>query len=193
MFKVLSAFLVAAACACACVTDKAETERLLTRRLSRNHRSCHLKRDAVEFPPTLSETESILVNSFDNNSIADWSLYYTSGYRFASHNKTQAEWTQQQWIDSGWESWLAEYWIRYTEPLESALTLNRPDGSSHAAQLLEDPLDVDIQTTNVNEKPAFHALTGSGNITAEYVYVGLVLDLFVNFFHTRITVDLTRQ
>ncbi|KAK7429781.1 hypothetical protein QQZ08_003626 [Neonectria magnoliae] len=172
MSKVLSVCLVAAACVQACVTDKAETERLLNRRLSRNHHSRHLKRDVVEFPPALSETESILVNSFDNNSIADWSLYYTSGYRFAGHNKTQAEWTQQQWIDSGWESWLAEYWIRYTEPRESSLTLNRPDGSSHAAQLLEDPLDVDIQTTNVNEKPAFHALTGSGDITAEYVYVG---------------------
>ncbi|KAK7424507.1 hypothetical protein QQX98_000472 [Neonectria punicea] len=172
MSKVLSVCLVAAACVHACVTDKAETERLLSRRLSRNHHNRHLKRDVVEFPPALSETESILVNSFDNNSIADWSLYYTSGYRFAGHNKTQAEWTQQQWIDSGWESWLAEYWIRYTEPRESSLTLNRPDGSSHAAQLLEDPLDVDIQTTNVNEKPAFHALTGSGNITAEYVYVG---------------------
>ncbi|KAL6407582.1 hypothetical protein AUP68_08601 [Ilyonectria robusta] len=172
MSKILSACVVAAACAYACLPDKAETERLLARRYSREVRSRHLKRDVVEFPPVLTDTESILVNSFDNSSISDWSLYYTSGYRLAGHNRSQAEWTQQKWIELGWESWIAEYWIWYTEPIESSLTLNRPDGSSHSAQLLEDSLEIDPQTSNPNEKPAYHALSGSGNITAEYVYVG---------------------
>ncbi|KAM5380073.1 hypothetical protein ACJZ2D_003720 [Fusarium nematophilum] len=172
MSKALSACLIAAACVYACLPDKEETQRLLARRLSREGRSRHLKRDVVEFPPVLTDTESILVNSFDNHSIADWSLYYTSGYRLAGHNRSQAEWTQEKWIELGWESWIAEYWIWYTEPIESSLTLNRPDGSSHSAQLLEDRLDVDPQTANQQEKVAYHALTGSGNITAEYVYVG---------------------
>lgn len=111
MSKILSACVVAAACAYACLPDKAETERLLARRYSREVRSRHLKRDAVEFPPVLTDTESILVNSFDNSSISDWSLYYTSGYRLAGHNRSQAEWMQQKWIDLSWESWISEYWI----------------------------------------------------------------------------------
>lgn len=52
--------------------------------------------------------------------------------------------------------------------------LNQPDGLSHSAQLLEDPLEIDTQTSNPNEKPAYYALSSSGNITAEYVYVGYV-------------------
>ncbi|KAF4979161.1 hypothetical protein FZEAL_4589 [Fusarium zealandicum] len=172
MSKTLISCLAAAACVYACLTDRAETERLLQRRHGRESHSRHLKRDVVEFPPILTDAESILVNSFDRNSIGDWSLYYTSGYRLTGHNRSQAEWTKQKWIDYGWESWITEYWIWYTEPIESSLKLNRPDGSSHSAQLLEDPLDVDPQTSNPNEKQAYHALTGSGNITAEYVYAG---------------------
>lgn len=172
MLTQLVAGLVAATCLHACLTDRAETERLIARRHARTHKSRHIKRDVVEFPPVLTETESILVNSFDNNSISDWSLYYTSGYRLAGHNRSQAEWTRQQWADAGWESWITEYWIWYTEPEESSLTLHRPDGSTHSAQLLEDSLDGDPQTSNPNEKQAYHALSGSGNITAEYIYVG---------------------
>lgn len=114
----------------------------------------------------------MLVNSFDNNSISDWSLYYSSGYRLAGHNRSQAEWTQQKWIENGWESWIDEYWIWYTEPIESTLTLNRADGSAHEVQRLEDALEVDAQTNNPNEQPAYHALSGSGKVNAEYVYVG---------------------
>lgn len=173
MLKTISVGLALTAGVYACLNDKAETASLQARRHTRDHhRSRHLKRDVVQYPPILTETESILVNSLDNNSISDWSLYYTSGYRLVSYNRSQAEWTQQKFIDAGWDSWLAEYWIWFTEPLESSLTLNRPDGSTHSAQLLEDPLEIDPQTSNPNEKIAYHALSGSGNITAEYIYVG---------------------
>ncbi|KAF5024371.1 hypothetical protein F66182_3558 [Fusarium sp. NRRL 66182] len=172
MSRALSACLVAAACVYACLPDKSELESLGARRHARAPRSQHLKRDVVAFPPVLTDVETILVNSFDNNSIADWALYYTSGYRLAGHNRSQAEWTQKKWIDLGWESWIDEYWIWYTEPIESTLQLNRPDGSSHAVQRLEDRLDVDPQTQSSSEKPAYHALSGSGNVSAEYVYVG---------------------
>lgn len=172
MSKVLSISLLAAAVAYACLNDRAEHDRLVARRHAREPRSRHLKRDVVEFPPVLTDTESILVNSFDNNSIADWSLYYTSGYRFVGHNRSQAEWTQQQWTDAGWESWIEEYWIYYTEPIESTLVLTRPDGSTHEAQLLEDPLEVDPQTSSPKEKLAYHGLSPSGDASADYVYVG---------------------
>ncbi|KAM0212602.1 hypothetical protein ACHAQI_004557 [Fusarium lateritium] len=172
MSKALSACLVAAACVFACLPDKDELAHLRARRHAREPRSRHLKRDVVPYPPVLTETESILVNSFDNNSVSDWSLYYSSGYRLAGHNRSQAEWTQQKWIDVGWESWIDEYWIWYTEPIESTLKLNRPDGSSHQVQRLEDALEVDPQTNNPHEQPAYHALSGSGRVTAEYIYVG---------------------
>ncbi|KAF4965291.1 hypothetical protein FSARC_6892 [Fusarium sarcochroum] len=172
MSRALSACLVAAACVYACLPDKAELEHLRARRHAREPRSRHLKRDVVEYPPVLTETETLLVNSFDNNSISDWSLYYSSGYRLAGHNRSQAEWTQKKWIELGWESWIDEYYIWYTEPIESTLKLNRPDGSSHEVQRLEDPLDVDPQTSNPHEQVAYHALSGSGRVSAEYVYVG---------------------
>ncbi|KAK6713472.1 hypothetical protein SNK04_004435 [Fusarium graminearum] len=172
MSRTLASYLVAAACVYACLPDKDELAHLRSKRNARTSHSRHVKRDVVPFPPVLTETESMLVNSFDNNSISDWSLYYSSGYRLAGHNRSQAEWTQQKWIENGWESWIDEYWIWYTEPIESTLTLNRADGSAHEVQRLEDALDVDAQTNNPNEKPAYHALSGSGKVNAEYVYVG---------------------
>ncbi|KAM0550711.1 hypothetical protein ACHAPJ_008776 [Fusarium lateritium] len=171
MSRALSACLVAAACVYACLPDKAELEHLRARRHAREPRSRHLKRDVVEYPLVLTETETILVNSFDNNSISDWSLYYSSGYRLAGHNRSQAEWTQKKWIELGWESWIDEYYIWYTEPIESTLKLNRPDGSSHEVQRLEDHLEVDPQTNNPHEQVAYHALSGSGRVSAEYVYI----------------------
>jgi N-acetylated-alpha-linked acidic dipeptidase len=172
MSRTLASYLVAAACVYACLPDKDELAHLRTKRNARSSHSRHVKRDVVPFPPVLTETETLLVNSFDNNSISDWSLYYSSGYRLAGHNRSQAEWTQQKWIENGWESWIDEYWIWYTEPIESTLTLNRADGSAHEVQRLEDALDVDAQTNNPNEQPAYHALSGSGRVNAEYVYVG---------------------
>ncbi|ESU15248.1 hypothetical protein FGSG_08141 [Fusarium graminearum PH-1] len=172
MSRTLASYLVAAACVYACLPDKDELAHLRSKRNARTSHSRHVKRDVVPYPPVLTETESMLVNSFDNNSISDWSLYYSSGYRLAGHNRSQAEWTQQKWIENGWESWIDEYWIWYTEPIESTLTLNRADGSAHEVQRLEDALEVDAQTNNPNEQPAYHALSGSGKVNAEYVYVG---------------------
>ncbi|RKL20223.1 hypothetical protein BFJ68_g2932 [Fusarium oxysporum] len=134
MARNLATCLVAAACVYACLPDKDELSALRARRSARTSQSRHLKRDVVEYPPVLTDVETLLVNSFDNNSISDWSLYYTSGYRLAGHNRSQAEWTQKKWIDAGWESWIDEYWITYTEPIESTLSLKRPDGSVHDVQ-----------------------------------------------------------
>ncbi|KAK1466676.1 peptidase family M28 [Colletotrichum cuscutae] len=127
---------------------------------------------AVEYPPSLTEYESILVNSFDSKSLDEWSHYYTSGDHLGGHNRTLAEWTQQKWIDAGWDASIEEYWIWYTAPLETTLTLNRPDGSVHNVSLIEDMLEEDPTTSYPNRILAYHAMSGSGNISAEYVYVG---------------------
>jgi N-acetylated-alpha-linked acidic dipeptidase len=140
----------------------------------RSHNN-HAKRAEVEYPPALSEVESILVNSFDNKSLSDWSYYYTHGDHLGSHNKTMAEWTAQKWSDAGFDAYLAEFPIYVTYPQHSSLTLIRPDGTTHEANLVEDVLPEDDTSSYPNVIPAFHAMSGSGNVTAEYVYVGSVL------------------
>lgn len=132
----------------------------------------HAKRAEVEYPPALTETETILVNSFDSKSLSDWSYYYTHGDHLGSHNKSMAEWTAQKWKDAGLNAWLAEYPIWYTYPEHSSLTLIRPDGTVHEANLVEDVLAEDDTSSYPNLIPAYHAMSGSGNVTAEYVYVG---------------------
>jgi N-acetylated-alpha-linked acidic dipeptidase len=136
--------------------------------------SKHSKRSEVAYPPVLTETESILVNAFDNTSISTWSYYYTHGDHLGSHNKTMAEWTAQKWLDAGFDAHLAEYPIYVTYPKHSSLTLVRADGSTHEANLNEDVLEEDDTSSYPNRIPAFHAMSGSGNVTAEYIYVGSI-------------------
>ncbi|KAK1718279.1 peptidase family M28 [Colletotrichum lupini] len=155
----------------ACQRDWAALNRRIKSHSHHDHG--HKKRDmAVNYPPSLTEYESILVNSFDSKSLDEWSHYYTSGDHLGGHNRTLAEWTQQKWIDAGWDASIEEYWIWYTAPLETTLTLNRPDGSVHNVTLIEDMLEEDPTTSYPNRIPAYHAMSGSGNISAEYVYVG---------------------
>ncbi|GKT41054.1 putative glutamate carboxypeptidase [Colletotrichum spaethianum] len=167
----LLAFSIAATGIYACQRDWDALKRRINSHSHVNHG--HKKRDLdVEYPPRLSEYETILVNSFDSKSLDEWSHYYTSGDHLGGHNRTQAEWTQQKWIDAGWNAFIEEYWIWYTAPIETTLRLNRPDGSIHDVSLIEDMLEEDPTTSYPNRIPAYHAMSGSGNISAEYVYVG---------------------
>lgn len=144
----------------------------LGHRMSKHDHSSFSKRQVPEYPPILTEVESILVNSFDSKSLDDWSYYYTHGDHLGGHNKTMAEWTAQQWVSAGLNASLAEYWIWATAPIESSLRLSRADGSTHDVSLIEDVLEEDETTSYPNRIPAYHAMSGSGNVTAEYVYVG---------------------
>ncbi|KZL77295.1 vacuolar protein sorting-associated protein 70 (peptidase family M28) [Colletotrichum tofieldiae] len=167
----LLAVVVAATGIYACQRDWDALNRRINSHSHHDHG--HKKRDlAVEYPPSLTDYETILVNSFDSKSLDEWSHYYTSGDHLGGHNRTQAEWTQQKWIDAGWDASIEEYWIWYTAPLETTLRLNRPDGSIHDVSLIEDMLEEDPTTSYPNRIPAYHAMSGSGNISAEYVYVG---------------------
>ncbi|KAF2020298.1 Zn-dependent exopeptidase [Aaosphaeria arxii CBS 175.79] len=139
----------------------------------------HAKRAEVDYPPALSDVESVLVNSFDNKSISDWSYYYTHGDHLGSHNKTMAEWTADKWRAAGFDAYLAEYPIWVTYPNHSSLTLIRPDGTTHKANLVEEVLAEDDTSSYPNLIPAYHGMSGSGNVTAEYVYVGYVSDFKV--------------
>ena len=168
MARTLTSLLLLGALAYACQRDWDA----LHRRAHFHAHSNHAKRAAVEYPPTLTEFESILVNSFDNKSISDWSYYYTHGDHLGSHNKTMAEWTAQKWRDAGFDAHLAEYPIYVTYPKHSSLTLIRPDGTRHQANFNEDVLAEDETSSYPNRIPAYHGMSGSGNVTAQYVYVG---------------------
>ncbi|RYP69936.1 hypothetical protein DL771_005796 [Monosporascus sp. 5C6A] len=170
MTRSLLSLLSLAAGATACVRDWEG----LNRRIQKQHAGhSHAKRqEVVEYPPVLTENEATLVNSFDNNSISQWSHYYTHGDHLGGHNKSMAEWTADRFREAGLDASLAEFPIYATYPIESRLALIRPDGSIHNVSLVEDVLEEDDTSNYPNVIPAFHAMSGNGSVKAEYIYVG---------------------
>jgi N-acetylated-alpha-linked acidic dipeptidase len=83
-----------------------------------------------------------------------------------------AEWKAQKWRVVGFDAYLAEYpiWVAYPE--HSSLKLIRPDGSTHEASLVENVLAEDEVSSYLDLIPAYHGMSASGNVTAEYVYAG---------------------
>ncbi|KAI9849606.1 MAG: hypothetical protein M1837_002731 [Sclerophora amabilis] len=130
-----------------------------------------VKRQAA-FPPTLTEQESVLVDSFDNASISDWSYFYTHGAHVAGTNRTMAQWTADRWSENGIPSSLATYNVYLNYPVSHALSLSYPNGSTHTAALEEDVLSEDDVTSYPNRIPTFHGYSATGEASAEYVYVG---------------------
>jgi N-acetylated-alpha-linked acidic dipeptidase len=148
------------------------------------------RRDDVAFPPVLDNHESILVNSFDNTSIATWSYYYTHGYHVAGSNRTMAQWTADRWNENGFTASLTEYcmldliidvrnilFLTLTDvflnyPVSHSLSLSLPNGTKYTPALMEDVLAEDETTSYPNRVPTFHGYSFTGDASAEYVYVG---------------------
>lgn len=131
------------------------------------------KRDMdTEFPPVLTEHESILANSFDANSIDDWAYYYTHGNHIAGMNKSMAEWTADRWTEFGVPSHLAEYHVYLNYPVSHSLSLTLEDGTVWEATLEEAVLEEDSTTSYPDRIPTFHGYSASGEAEAEFVYVG---------------------
>jgi N-acetylated-alpha-linked acidic dipeptidase len=62
-------------------------------------------------------------------------------------------------------------------PVHRSLSLDYGNGSTYHATLEEEILE-DDETTGVDDKvPAFHGYSGSGNASAEYVYVGKYISI----------------
>ena len=59
------------------------------------HRKRNIRRQA-DFPPVLTDQETILVNSFDNNTIDQWAYYYTHENKLAGLGRAAAQWTVRQ-------------------------------------------------------------------------------------------------
>ncbi|KAH5489920.1 hypothetical protein HBI29_205990 [Parastagonospora nodorum] len=159
-----SLFLLSAIGAQACQRERAFV----------HHSHPHVKRQTsnATFPPALDPNEQILLNSFDNTSIAEWSYYYTHGDHVAGRNKTMAQWTADKWADYGFKSRLDEYFVFLNYPVSNSLLLTYPNGSTYKPTLKEDILEEDPTTSYPNSVPTFHGYSFSGNASAEYVYVG---------------------
>ncbi|KAF2649926.1 N-acetylated-alpha-linked acidic dipeptidase-like protein 2 [Lophiostoma macrostomum CBS 122681] len=122
--------------------------------------------------PVLDTNEQLLVDSFDNSSIATWSYYYTHGAHLAGKNKTVAQWTADRWAEFGFTSRLDEYYVLLDYPVSHSLILTYPNGSTFTPSLKEEALAVDETTSYPNSIPSFNGYSFTGNASAEYVYVG---------------------
>jgi N-acetylated-alpha-linked acidic dipeptidase len=131
-----------------------------------------LKRQSTPLSP-LTANEQTIVDSFSNNSISDWSYYYTHGDHVAGRNKSQAQWTADKWAEAGIPSSLAEYTIFLNYPLNNSLSMTYANGSVFTAGLVEDVIEEDETTTREDRLPSFHGYSATGNASAEFVYVGL--------------------
>ena len=138
------------------------------------HQSTLHKRQEAAFPPVLTEQETLLVNSFDNNTIDDWSYYYTHENKLAGLGKAAAQWTADRWAEFGFESHLAEYHVYLSHPVSASLEIDYGNGTKSDISLVEPVLPEDDVTGRPDEQPTFHGYSASGDVEAEYVYVGSV-------------------
>jgi N-acetylated-alpha-linked acidic dipeptidase len=58
-------------------------------------------------------------------------------------------------------------------PIHRSLSLDYSNGSTYHATLEEEILEEDKPTGDADRVPAFHGYSGSGNASAEYIYVGM--------------------
>ncbi|KAI8941146.1 hypothetical protein NX059_002383 [Plenodomus lindquistii] len=141
-------------------------------RFRRHDRHIQRRSANATFPPTLNDYEKILVSSFDNASISEWSQYYTHRRNVAGESDTVPRWTAEQWSKHGFRTRLDEYHVYLNSPVHRSLQLNHVNGSIYAPTLEEEVLEVDETTGDPDRVPAYHGYSFSGNATAEYVYVG---------------------
>lgn len=135
------------------------------------HRKPIVRRNE-EWPPVLTEQETILVNSFDSNSIDDWANYYGHQVKLAGLGKEAAEWTRDRWAENGFDAKLAQYDVYLSYPKHQSLSVTFANGTTTNINVQEKGLPEDDVTNRDDSIPNFHGYSASGNASAEYVYVG---------------------
>ena len=120
----------------------------------------------------LTADESLIIDSFDNNSISDWSYYYTHEYHIAGYDNKEAQWTADRWAEAGIESRLDQYNVFLNYPMDKSLVVTWSNGSTWTPDLEEAVLPEDPTTGRPDRIPTFHGYSASGSASAEYVYVG---------------------
>lgn len=120
----------------------------------------------------LTADETLIIDSFDNNSISDWSYYYTHRVHIAGKNVDEAQWTADRFTEAGIPSRLDTYNVYLNYPVSKSLVVTLADASTFEPNLEEACLPVDETTCLPDRIPTFHGYSASGEATAPYVYVG---------------------
>lgn len=132
-----------------------------------------IKKRNVEWPPVLqSEEETLIVNSFDNVTVSDWSYYYGHQNKLAGLGKEAAEWTRDRWNENGFDAYLNEYHVYLSYPVSQSLQFTNADGAAEDVKIQEDALPEDDVTGREDNQPTFHGYSASGHVSGEYVYTG---------------------
>jgi N-acetylated-alpha-linked acidic dipeptidase len=126
----------------------------------------------TQWPPVLTEHETLLVNAFDNVTIDEWSNYYGHQNKLAGYGREAAEWTRDRWNEAGFDSHLKEYHVWLSYPVSQALSVTYADGRTEPLSLVEPALAADDVTGRPDNQPTFHGYSASGSVAAEYFYVG---------------------
>ncbi|KAK5167006.1 uncharacterized protein LTR77_007735 [Saxophila tyrrhenica] len=137
-----------------------------------NHHDGKAKRTLTPRAP-LSADESLIISSFDANSIDDWSYYYTHGLHLAGTNRSQAQWTADRWSEAGFNTRLDTYNVFLDYPINKSMVMTYGNGSVYRPSLEEDVLPEDPTTGYPNRTPTFHGYSASGAASGKLVYVGL--------------------
>ncbi|ROT42249.1 glutamate carboxypeptidase, partial [Sodiomyces alkalinus F11] len=138
-----------------------------------------------DHPPSHQDVLDILFDTPSAEQAEKWSRYYTSGPHLAGQNYSQAEWTQNKWIEWGIPSDIVSYDVYLNYPVDHSLSLLRKskDSSSSSpssssswkvdfkATLEEDVLDKDPTSGLQDRIPTFHGYSASGNVTGSFVWV----------------------
>lgn len=186
----VSALLGLAAGAAACAPD-------FNSLLKRTHcQPLTLSKRDEQWPPVLSEHETILVNSFDNNTVDQWSYYYGRQDKLAGYGKEAAEvnffsflpyypithshhsantsqWTRDQWAANGFDAHLNEYNVFLRYPVSTSLTFTDAEGNTSEVNINEDILEEDEVTGwDALSQQSFLGYAAGGSASAEYVYAG---------------------
>lgn len=136
------------------------------------HRKALSRRDE-QWPPVLTEQETLLVNSFDNVTIDDWSRYYGYQNKLAGYGKEAAQWTADRWSENGVDAHLNEYHIYFRYPVSAALSFTGADGVRSEVDLKEPVLEDDEVTGfDAISQQTFLGYSPSGKAEAEYIYAG---------------------
>lgn len=135
------------------------------------HRQPITKRNE-QWPPVLTEQETLLVNAFDNVTIDQWSYYYGHQNKLAGLGKEAAQWTADRFTENGFPSQLEEYHVYLSYPVHASLDVTYADGRTEEVNIVEEAVEGDDVTGWEDSIPTFHGYSASGNVTAEYFYAG---------------------
>lgn len=130
---------------------------------------------AISTPPSIGnlalvEPAQIVLDALELNYARNWSQKYTAEAHLAGTNYPLVEWTEQKFLEYGFDTTIDSYEILASYPKDHSLSLlDKHEQIVYTAPLKEDSIDED-PTTHNNTVPTFLGYAANGNVTAQYVY-----------------------